>query len=420
MSYVDSQIFQQVTTDLASRLAGMEARLNELFGVVENRFREEAQNIMETKLKSEANSGIAERLQMDITQIKSEMEGMKIEVPQRLADILTESKENITGQVRTMETAFQEAKDAYQRLNVQTSSIKVEVTRLGTNAASGGGGGFGKKKIIDLKPFKIEKLDGDKETKNFLEEWRDDVEDFMNGHHTGLKAVMQKAARWKTEIDEEQIDLLLSELGTNRQSLQWTIEEIDDEPVTFLKKHLMGMARKAFIAAKGGFLDGYRRMITEIDPVNARTKGIMMDAITGMLSKGRASNAKQLKARLLDLEIMVTKYFKRLNEKPEQSLLASVLSNMLDEKTRETFTNDAVLGNFKAMKERISATATESDLGRDAMNIGAIEVEAQPQALKVEVATSPETLAEWPVSTRNGSIQYEYRRQAVRRCSCES
>ena len=125
-----------------------------------------------------------------------------------------------------MENALTKAKDAHQRVNAQTQAIQLEVNRLSMQAQSSGAGGtIRKKTMIDLKRFKIEKLKGDREARNALEDWRDEVENFMKGYHTGLEAVMQKAARWKTEIDDHEFDHILQELGTIRQSLTCTLQK---------------------------------------------------------------------------------------------------------------------------------------------------------------------------------------------------
>ena len=102
----------------------------------------------------------------------------------------------------------------------------------------------------------------------------------------------------------------------------------------------------------------------------------MTDAITGMIGRGRS---KETKNRLLDLQVLVTKYLKRVGEMPDEGLLASVLSNIIDDKTKDTFTNAEILAGYKIMAQRISATATEADTSGDRMDIGNVDVqEAKP------------------------------------------
>ena len=63
-----------------------------------------------------------------------------------------------------------------------------------------------------------------------------------------------------------------------------------------------------------------------------------------------------------------------MSEEPDDALLASVLSNMLDDKTRETFTNEKILGSFRLMAMRITDTATEADMNVTPMDIGAVAI----------------------------------------------
>ena len=64
-----------------------------------------------------------------------------------------------------------------------------------------------------------------------------------------------------------------------------------------------------------------------------------MNAITGQIRKGPSMNFRELKDRLLDLEGIAKRCRRRTNEKPDSALLASVLSNLLDEASKETYTN---------------------------------------------------------------------------------
>ena len=59
-----------------------------------------------------------------------------------------------------------------------------------------------------------------------------------------MKLFMEKAARWKIEIDEEQFALIANDVGIEILTLQWTFTGINDEPVMFVKKTLLaGLAR---------------------------------------------------------------------------------------------------------------------------------------------------------------------------------
>ena len=96
----------------------------------------------------------------------------------------------------------------------------------------------------------------------------------------------------------------------------------------------------------------------------------MTEQITGMVRKGLSKSKVELKSRLLDIETLVTKFLRRTGEMPEASLLASVLANLLDEKTRDMFINDNIMHDYKVMKTRILQIATDLTLPQGIWTLG--------------------------------------------------
>ena len=121
--------------------------------------------------------------------------------------------------------------------------------------------------------------------------------------------------------------------------------------------------------------EGYRRMVLEIDPINSGTKGKMMDVLTGLIAGGQCKSFKETKMKAMDLEIIVKAYRKRTNEDPDQSLLASVLSNIIGQKTKEKFSDLKMLHSYKDMKQNILETATEANMNVNRMDIGNVDAE---------------------------------------------
>ena len=92
MSAVTVEIFQQVTQNTDLRVTGMATRLESLFGIVEKRFSEH-QNAM-TKTEEKINLVVTEveKMKLTLEERESQLEGNRIEVPQRLADIMEQTK----------------------------------------------------------------------------------------------------------------------------------------------------------------------------------------------------------------------------------------------------------------------------------------------------------------------------------------
>ena len=204
--------------------------------------------------------------------------------------------------------------------------------------------------------------------------------------------MLQKAARWKLEIDENEFGNVARAAGYEPGMLPWTYADVNSEMESYIKKHTQGRARKALLAAKHGGFDGYRRLVTEIDPVNHRTKAAMTETITKMVQLGASQNPKILKSRLLDLETLIKRFLKKTNEMPEESLLASVLANLLDPKTRDVFVNEGIMHDFRRMQSRINETATEADAASP-MDIGSVEAAPNSGQEQSPSPAAPPTLA---------------------------
>ena len=292
MAGVPLEIFQTATASIEARILNTESRLNELFGTVDSEIQEHSNTGHQHLAKINEILQHLQSFQHRVTKGEEEVAGIKVEVPQRLQLILDQSQEHMNVRSKSMEESWKNAQEAFQGIQNQVVALQRDVVHLGSVTSAGGGGAGRKRSMLDLKNFNVKNLDGDKETKIELDDWREDMEDYMNSSMPHLKQVMEKASRWKEEIDEGEFHKILTSIGINLHQLTWQFDDLQDEPYSFMKKRTLGRARKAFTTATLGFLDAYRRMIVELDPVNARTKGVMMEAITGMVTRGRAKKPR--------------------------------------------------------------------------------------------------------------------------------
>ena len=403
MSFVTEQIFAETYRSIEGRLGQMETRLNDLFTKVDERFKEQSSAMGEVGGKIPLIMEQIKSLMQDGAAKTAAMEQMKLEMPTTLQTLLGESKSYVTERTETIGKLATQLQEAFQRLQGTTVQIRADMSAMG-NSGSGGSGGHRSKSLIDSKNFVIAKFDGDKAVKEDWDEWRDDLEDYLETFFPKIKTVLTKAARWAAVITAENFDEICRAAGGSELDLAWTYMAANDEIFRYVKKQLTGRARKAFITTEQGGFDGFRRTVAEIDPINKRTKGAMMSRITGMVTKGSSKNTRELKSRLLDLEVMVKKYRERVNEVPDDALLASILSNLLDEKTRDTFTNEALLDNYAAMKLRILATATEADFLSNKMDVGNVDIDDKfPRDVPVYPISTPDKSVKFDVSPTNSS-----------------
>ena len=87
-------------------------------------------------------------------------------------------------------------------------------------------------------------MDTDKKPKSVFEEWRDDLEDYVEEFHVNLKPVLQKVARWRNEVDENESGSILQSLSLDVNGLHWTYETVSRELKTYIKKYIQGRGRK--------------------------------------------------------------------------------------------------------------------------------------------------------------------------------
>ena len=85
-----------------------------------------------------------------------------------------------------------------------------------------------------------------------------------------------------------------------------------------------------------------------------------------------SNHFKELKNILTEINAAIKQFSNRIGRKPEGSLIRSILTNMLDPETKQTFINEGgVIVDFDTMKNRIIRLAAE--LTSDPMEVGALD-----------------------------------------------
>ena len=275
MAAVTQEQFLATYTSFETRLGQFEARLNDLFQKVDTKFEEQNQNIQEVRNQFP-------ELRNKMETIHTENERIKTETPQRLKEILDESRAFVLDRTERQEKALIKAQETVIAMQSAVAQLRADANLLNERTSSGHSGGgtsgpSGSKSLLDTKNFTLTKVDGDKESKIVWEDWREDLEEYLNALRPEIKKVLQKAARWKFEITEDEFEKIADAAGTRVDTLKWSYKSVNEELATFVKRHVTGRARKAFQASLQGGFDGHRRMVAEIDPVNHRTKAGLTD-----------------------------------------------------------------------------------------------------------------------------------------------
>ena len=189
MAGVPLEIFQTATASIEARILNTESRLNELFGTVDSEIQEHSNTGHQHLAKINEILQHLQSFQHRVTKGEEEVAGIKVEVPQRLQLILDQSQEHMNVRSKSMEESWKNAQEAFQGIQNQVVALQRDVVHLGSVTSAGGGGAGRKRSMLDLKNFNVKNLDGDKETKIELDDWREDMKDYMNSScHTSNKS----------------------------------------------------------------------------------------------------------------------------------------------------------------------------------------------------------------------------------------
>ena len=350
--------------------------MTERFQMVDTKFKYATSAIQSTDIKVAQIDGEVELIKMIVKDKSVQLESVKTDVPQRLAAIMEETTSYVGKRRDDLERCFSHAQGGFHRFQLQSEAFRAEIKPVSSSACSGGGSGTKTCSLIDSRSFELNSPDGNKDSTTAIDEWREDMEEHVNSYLPISIYIMEIAARRKFEINNDEVVELTQELNIDAHQLTWRMRDLNGEAATLMKKKLAGRARKAFTTAQHGLIDAYRKMLNETNPVNARKNAVLIDSNTGMIGRGESKTATETKSRVFGLQVLVTHYLNRVGELPAEGILASALSNILDDKTRESFTNAQILSDDQAVSMKISTTATESDTSGDRMGSGNIDVNA--------------------------------------------
>ena len=126
MRFVSVEIFQSVTGSMESRLPQMEARLTELFQNVDTKFVDSTAATHSIELKITQAAEEIKTVKEVITDKSNQIDAIKLEVPQRLADIMLEIKNFVGERTTAMESQFQDAQQGFHRFRIRTTELTAE------------------------------------------------------------------------------------------------------------------------------------------------------------------------------------------------------------------------------------------------------------------------------------------------------
>ena len=141
------------TTGLEQHLAVLEARLNELFDKVDERFTQQTAEVQSTGIKT---ATLAEQFQ-GITNEVAQM-------PERVKAVIAEQQTFVMERNRTVDETMARVQDMMNQLNNGLSATRGDLNAVQAEVSSGSArpSGGGQRSLIDPKTFTLTIFDGDK------------------------------------------------------------------------------------------------------------------------------------------------------------------------------------------------------------------------------------------------------------------
>ena len=234
MSFVSTEIFVPTISGLEQRVGAFEARLHELFSKVETKFGQQQNQIHEIGVKVTAPAG-------QVSGCNGELSQMPGRINEQVKNLLQEQQHGAQERFRYIEQINGQTHAGVQQINEVLGGLRSEVNvvqhEVSTSAGHSGGGG--KRSLIDPKTFKFKICEGaENESRQVWEDWREDMDDYLNQFHKDIKPILEQAARWKRDIDEAEFTTVVNSAGIQFGQLTWSYSIVEKELSTFIKDWL--------------------------------------------------------------------------------------------------------------------------------------------------------------------------------------
>ena len=257
-----------------------------------------------------------------------------------------------------------------QQARAAISTIHDKIASGGTGSGASSGGGRSRS-ILDPKDIKLENYVGNKTDRRDFTKWRKGFENHAEHYYAGVKELLESVKRSEDEMTVEHIRAHMAKAGVDEYSVSWAVEKVDHDIQVFLEAKTEGDAQSTCESHEYGGFESYRLLNIEYDPITENTKGALTTNIVAMM-KTTASNPKQLKKMVRDLDGRVKTYRMKLGTSPDPTLIGSIFTGMLDPETTKILMQKGIYGDYAASRKELSKLQVElADFGGPSpMDIG--------------------------------------------------
>ena len=257
----------------------------------------------------------------------------------------------------------------YQATQTELTQLKQKLVKLEQRGPAGdarGGPADQKRKgMVLLKDLKPTSFNGKPEK---WRTWVEEVTDFAEANHRGLRQLLERAEKLKGRDADEYWILNQNDLIPNPQA-----QELIEEMFTVLKMYTESGSQARDIVVNtpenNGFV-AWQRLFAHYQPELAAREGQALSNVLLMQTK-RAKNQAELRGLIVELEGKVRICRELCGLDIEDNTMRSVLVGMLDPETRRHTTKyQGMDTTFETLKVEVLKFINVTSIDNDAMNIG--------------------------------------------------
>ena len=384
-----TQVLNERTTQLQTKFQEVDLGLNKheqmlmvldntmtaRFSSVEEAVKETIEKGKEANTKLEFLNGKAIVIESNVDEISNSYRTLEENLGNHhitVASDITAAMRNVdslVGEARRVEGVLKEADRCFQNLNERVSKFESDGGTKGKYSAGRGG-------LVDPKLISVPKYSGPNH-KEFID-WMDLFDEMTNTYFPGAMEILTVTRKLKSSITEDIFNDIKSQVERRLgRSLRWSYHQLKHGLGVYMLTKL-GDNSKAKLTAEGApdknGVEMHRLLRQRYDKVTADAEAMMMSKIKRM-GAHQAKNLEDLRDKLAVLQAKVADYRKRLGKEPTEELLGSVLTTILEPQARREFVHiTGILGDYEAMKDKITALADGSS---SAMDIGLVDHDAE-------------------------------------------
>ena len=282
-----------------------------------------------------------------------------------------EDRDNTMGEMRHFVQQNNERFETMARvLNEEISKIKNTMIDMGRSSGSAPSDRV--RSILDPKTVRLETFNGDKTDRRKFTKWRKSFEQFAEQHYPGIVKVLKEVRRCDREVDEAALMQLATNAGFDEFETKWELAKVDKYLGVFIEYKTDGDAQTTIEATELGGFDMYRLLNFEYDAVTENTRGALTTNLV-LMSKHAAKSQRELKGLLRTLDKRVKDYKEKIGSAPDDALVSSVFTAILDPKSKDTLMAKEIYGNYKESRKHLSTLFVETYGDSDPMDVSALD-----------------------------------------------